>query len=217
MQTKLFCAGELSKAKVLVIGHDPRLQESNTHANYAFFADYYLRPAPTRRNELAKYRLAEAVYSYISHLTNYQYAADQFVLTNLCNTRLPHAPKGKTVLIPEEEAFAGINAVQDILSESQIEVIFAMSAQVNYWLQKFSFYPAVFEFLDNAKPKPKGIDHKPPYYEPKRSGVFHSFADDAILLMGVGGFSLYFISRIGHYGEQLRKHIARLTKSASMN
>lgn len=32
--------GELSKAKVLVIGHDPRLRANDTIAEYYFFADY---------------------------------------------------------------------------------------------------------------------------------------------------------------------------------
>ena len=172
MPTTFFCADDLSKAKVLVIGHDPRLQESHTLADYAFFADYFLKPIPTRKSERAKYQLAEAVFSYISYLTSYKYPANQLVLTNLCNTALPHAPKGKTVYIPEAEARNGISVIQDILNSSRIEVIFAMSAQVNYWLQKLGFYPAVAEFLSNAEPKAKGTTHTPPYYEPVRGKAF---------------------------------------------
>jgi hypothetical protein len=121
MHTLPFCAGDLSKAQVLVIGHDPRLQESNTH---------------------------------------------------LCNVGLPHAPKGKTVLIPEQEAEAGVNVIRGILNQSSIEVIFAMSEQVNYWLQKLGFYPAVPDFLDKAEPKPRGLSHDPPYYEHRESKAF---------------------------------------------
>ena len=43
-----YCAGDLKNAKVLVIGHDPRLQNSNALANKAFFGDYYFEAIPTR-------------------------------------------------------------------------------------------------------------------------------------------------------------------------
>ena len=172
MSTNYFCAGELSGAIVLIIGHDPRLQESNTLANSAFFADYYFKPIPTQQKELAKYKLAEAVYNYIGHLTSHKYSASQIVLTNLCNSALPHAPKGKIVYIPENEAQQGINVIIDILNQSNIEVVFAMSEQVNYWLQKLGFYSKVSEFLSNAEPRVNGIIHKPPYYEPLRSKAF---------------------------------------------
>ena len=115
MQTAQFCAGDIKKAKVLVIGHDPRLRETNTLASNAFFADYYFRSIPTQRSERAKYNLAEAVFGYIGYLTSYKYSADQIVLTNLCNFALPHAPKGKTVFIPEEKARQGINEINDML------------------------------------------------------------------------------------------------------
>jgi len=77
MQTKHFCAGDLSKARVLVIGHDPRLQKSETQAEYALFANYFFKSTPTYRGDPAKYRLAEAVFKYISYLTSNKYVADQ--------------------------------------------------------------------------------------------------------------------------------------------
>ncbi len=120
----------------------------------------------------AKYNLAKAVFNYISNLTSFRYTADQIVLTNLCNNALPHAPKGKTVYIPESEARIGICTIQNILIQSCIEVIFAMSAQVNYWLQKLGFYPAVTEFLSSAEPKAKGVNYTPPYYEAKTGRAF---------------------------------------------
>jgi hypothetical protein len=172
MTTTFFCADDVSKAKVLVIGHDPRLQVSHTLADCAFFADYFFKPIPTRKSERAKYELAEAVFGYISYLTSYKYLANQIVLTNLCNTALPHAPKGKTVYIPEAEARNGISAIQAILSRSRVDVVFAMSAQVNYWLQKLEFYPVVAEFLSYAEPRAKGVTHTPPYYEATRSRAF---------------------------------------------
>jgi hypothetical protein len=170
--TAFFCAGDLSLAKILVVGHDPRLNKSDTLAERTFFADYFFKQIPAQRSELAKYRLAAAVFSYISHLTSYRYSASQIVLTNLCNSSLPHAPKGKTVYIPEAEAKKGIQTIQSIFSQADIELIFLMSNQVNYWLQKLGFYPAVRDYILGAEPKTKGVTHKDPYYDPKRSRAF---------------------------------------------
>lgn len=172
MQPDMFCAGDARKAKVLVVGHDPRLQETDTLAAKALFGDYYFKAIPTRGNELAKYKLAEAVYGYVGYLTSYKYTARQIALTNLCNEGLPHAPRGKTVYIPEDRALKGIREMKDILSGSDIEVIFAMSAQVNYWLQKLEFYPAVGEYVAAAEPLAKGVEHNPPYYEQRRGRAF---------------------------------------------
>jgi hypothetical protein len=172
MQTSHFCAGDISKSKILIIGHDPRLQESNTLAETAFFANYYFKPIPTQGNKRAKYKLAEAVFDYVSHLTSHKYSADQIVLTNLCNVPLPHSPKNKTVYISEENARQGINAISDILNQSDLEIIFAMSVQVNYWLQKLDFYPTVKEFISSAEPKKKGVTHEPPYYEQSQGRAF---------------------------------------------
>jgi hypothetical protein len=172
MPTSHFCSGAVNKAKVLVIGHDPRLQDSDTLAGNAFFGDYFFNKMPTRGNELAKYKLAEVVYGYIAYLTSYRFSADQIILTNLCNDPLPHSPKGKTVYIPEDKALRGIGEIQGILNSSEVEVIFAMSAQVNYWLQKLGFYPAVPEYLVAATPKPKGIVNERPFYDQSRSKAF---------------------------------------------
>jgi len=172
MQTKPFCADGLDNARILVIGHDPRLQASDTQAECAFFADYYFKPKPGRSSEIAKYRLAEATFNYIGQLTGNKFPADQLALTNLCNVGLPHAPKGKTVLIPVQEAQAGIQAINGILSQGQVEIIFAMSTQVNYWLQKLGFYPPVAEFLRKAEPEPNGFAGEQPYYAPRQSKAF---------------------------------------------
>lgn len=172
MSTLPFCSGDIHKAKVLVIGHDPRLQESDTLAGYAFFANYYFRAIPTNRSEFAKYRLAQAVYEYVAYLTSHRYVAGQIALTNLCNESLPHAPKGKIVYIPEDSAQKGIDAIRQIMAGSEIEVIFPMSVQVNYWLQKLGFYPPVSEYLSAAEPRSKGVCHQPPYYEQSRSKAF---------------------------------------------
>ena len=162
-ETKTF--GDTSKARVLVIGHDPRLQQSDTIAEYCFFADYFFKPIPTKSSELAKYNLAESLFSYIGYLTSYKYTSDKLIITNLCNKSLPHAPKGKTVLIPEEYAKEGIENINDIiLKSSRIEIIIAMSQQVNYWLQKIGFYFSTENYLEQSEPKMKMTENG--YYEP---------------------------------------------------
>ena len=45
--------------KVLLIGHDPRLQTSDTIAKYALFADYYFREQPKNSSGKRKYNFAK--------------------------------------------------------------------------------------------------------------------------------------------------------------
>lgn len=53
------------EAKALLVGHDPRLQNSNTIANYALFADYYFKPISNIQSEKRKYGLAKSSFEYI--------------------------------------------------------------------------------------------------------------------------------------------------------
>lgn len=161
--------GNLKTAKILAIGHDPRLQTSDTIAEYCFFADYFFKPIPPKKSERKKYQLASTLFDYIMHLTNHQYTADQLYITNLCNEALDHAPTGKMVLIPEKIAKLGVADISNILEGSKIQLIFAMSQQVNYWLQKFELYSSGDDFMEGARPKKKGLESNPPYYEPKNS------------------------------------------------
>ncbi|MFC1902361.1 hypothetical protein ACFLX3_05510 [Chloroflexota bacterium] len=153
-------------------GHDPGLQQSSTIADYCFFADYYFQPKPNRKSELCKYKLAEALYSYIRRLTDGQISDDKVLITNLCNETLPSSPKGKTNYIPLEEAEAGLKAIRTLLKDSSVKLIFSMSQQVNYWLQKLGFYGTDTGFLDKSEPKENGIKSKPSYYSPGKSGAF---------------------------------------------
>ncbi|MBN2103500.1 hypothetical protein JW835_05610 [bacterium] len=159
-------------ARVLVIGHDPRLQKSDTFARYAFFADYFFKPIPTSQSERAKYNLAASIFSCIGYLTSYQIKVDEISITNLCNCACDHAPKGKTVLIPEEKAIQGLEEIRAILNNSNIEIIFSMSQQVNYWLQKLGFCSTDEDFLKEAELKEKGLRHDPPYYEANKGRAF---------------------------------------------
>jgi len=163
--------GDKEKAKILVIGHDPRLINSPTLADYSFFSDYYFKSIPSKPNEKAKYKLAEALFNYILYLTSYKYTSDELFITNLCNDPLPSA-NGKTVYIPEDKAINGIQEIREILSNSNIKLIFAMSQQVNYWLQKLGFYTSEDSFLRKSEPSQKGINSKPPFYFPSDKDAF---------------------------------------------
>ena len=110
--------------------------------------------------------MAAKSFGQILDITKGRYKAEEIYVTNLCNEFLEHAPKGKTVLIPEPIAKKGYERIVKIISQYKtIEYIFPMSQQVNYWLQYFGLYNADTDFLKEAKPKQKGIDNKPPYYE----------------------------------------------------
>ncbi len=163
------------KAKALIIGHDPRLQNSDTIANYALFANYYFASIPIIQSEKRKYGLAKKTFDYLSFLTNNNIKPEQVYITNLCNNSLPHSPKGKTVYIPENEAKIGIENIEDILlANPSIEYIFPMSLQVNYWLQKLGFYNSKNDFLTNSEPKIIGKENSSPYYQPKKTKTFVS-------------------------------------------
>ena len=151
--------------EVLLIGHDPLLQKSDTKADYALFSNYYFCEELKNSSE-KKYGLAAKSFGQILDITKGRYKAEEIYVTNLCNEFLEHAPKGKTVLIPEPIAKKGYERIVKIISQYKtIEYIFPMSQQVNYWLQYFGLYNADTDFLNEAKPKQKGIDNKPPYYE----------------------------------------------------
>lgn len=100
--------GDLKKAKVLVIGHDPRLQHSDTIAEYCLFANYYFKQNIRNESEKRKRDLANSTFQQIMYLTNNKFNIEEIYLTNLCNEELPHAPLKKTVYIPEDKARNGI-------------------------------------------------------------------------------------------------------------
>jgi hypothetical protein len=160
-----------SKAKVLVIGHDPKLQKSDTMADKSFFANYFFDKIPPQGPERSKYKLAANLYSYIGYLTNYKFTADEIYVTNLCNEELPHAPKGKTVLITEDKAKKGVGDIKQILNDNPgIKIIFALSEQANYWLQYFGLYNSNDDYINEAKPNEKGLREN--YYKTEKKSPF---------------------------------------------
>ena len=170
MTTKIW--GNPEKAKVLVIGHDPGLQRSPTIANYCFFADYYFQPKPSSSSELSKYKLAESLFNCIRDLTAGQFSDDKILIINLCNETLVPSPKGRTNYITREKAEDGLRTIRNLLEESKVKLIFAMSQQVNYWLQQLGFYDTDTQFLQMSEPKEIGTYNKQPYYQPKKTGAF---------------------------------------------
>ena len=167
--------GDPQSAKVLLIGHDPRLQKSDTIAQYALYADYYFRfPArPKYGPDAKKYGLAKQTFDYAAWLTAGRYTAQQALVTNLCNEALPHAPGGGTVCIPEPKARDGTAAIRGLLAQGQVDVIFAMSQQVTYWLMALGFCEADAAYLRAAAPRAAGAAHDPPFYAPVKQGMFH--------------------------------------------
>jgi len=159
--------------RALLIGHDPRLQNSDTQAEYVLFANYFFDNTIKDRSFKSKYGLAASAYSQITHITNGKIKPEEIYITNLCNFALPHAPQSKTVYIPEDKAIAGVENIKRIIEENQsIEYIFPMSLQVNYWLQKLGLYYSNDEFIEKSTPKTIGVQNKPPYYEPNGKSPF---------------------------------------------
>lgn len=163
------------EAKVLLIGHDPRLQESKTIAQYALFADYYFKEEQKAVSEKKKQKFARNSINNILELTKNKFRAENIYVTNLCNDELPKddSIKGKTVFIPRDKAKKGVEHINDILAKNpSIEYVFAMSQQVNYWLQELGLYPQQPGFIEKAMPKDKGVKNNPPYYEAKKGRAF---------------------------------------------
>lgn len=153
--------------RALLIGHDPRLQQSDTQAEYVLFANYYFDKTIRDRAFKSKYGLAASAFNQITHITNGKIKPEEIYITNLCNSALPHAPEDKTVYIPEDKAIAGVENIKRIIEENKsIEYIFPMSLQVNYWLQKLGLYFSNDEFIEKSTPKTIGVQNKPPYYQP---------------------------------------------------
>jgi hypothetical protein len=163
--------GDIEKAQVLVIGHDPRLRNSDTIAEYVLFADYY---AQNKNPKSSKYGIAKNTFEQIFDLTCNKFKKEDLYITNLCNEELPRPNKG-TVYLTEKHALEGIDRLEQILNDSNIKYIFPTSQQVNYWLQRLGFYSYIEEYMKGAEPRPAGVRCNPPSYAAKKSSVFREF------------------------------------------
>ena len=150
--------GNIDKARILVIGHDPRLQRSDAQAQYAFFLNYLEEPRQTRSSERRKYDFASSVVNYIRHLGGPSVALEDMFFTNLCNEFLERPIAGGTVLITDDAAERGIQAIEGILLSGSFKVILSMAPQVLYHLVRLDFVTNPDEnllaFLKTARPSP---------------------------------------------------------------
>jgi hypothetical protein len=150
--------GDVSTATILIIGHDPRLQRSQTEAEIAFFFDYLARPRPKSRPEARKYDLAQAVWDYINELAGYNVPLAELYVTNLCNEFLAHTPGSGTVLIPDAQAQRGVQQIVQIVAGGHFQVILPMAVQPFYHLCRLGFIDEdnelVKRFVAGARPRP---------------------------------------------------------------
>lgn len=148
--------GNINTATILVIGHDPRLQRSQTEAEVAFFFDYLTRPRPKSRPEARKYDLAQAVWDYINELAGYDIPLAELYVTNLCNEFLAHTPGSGTVLIPDDQAQRGVQRIVQIVADGHFKVILPMAVQPFYHLCRLDFIDEdselVRRFVAGARP-----------------------------------------------------------------
>jgi hypothetical protein len=156
--------GSIDKARILVIGHDPRLQKSDAQAQYAFFLNYLEEPRPTRPAERRKYDFASSVVNYVQHLGGPSVSLEDMFFTNLCNEFLERPIDGGTVLITDEAAEKGTHAIEHILSSGSFKVILSMAPQVFYHLVRLGFVANPDEnllaFLRTARPSPAAAVRK---------------------------------------------------------
>ena len=161
-------------AKVLIIGEDPNLQWSDTLPQYVMFTDYYFRKIPYDLGERSRYMEAKKLFEMVEDLSDFKYKADDVYVTCLCNDTLERPAKGKRTLIPEQKALKGIEHIKWILQQNpEIEVIFALSQQTNYWLQKSGFVESDELFLKAAEPRRTGVQDIMPYYQPVNPKAFN--------------------------------------------
>lgn len=210
--------GNLTTAKALVIGHDPLLQASSAKADYAFFADLYYKPIPKGGHELRQYGLAKKMYDYIAWLSSDRYQPQDLYVTNLCNVHLKRTAQNmkKTVYIPKKHAEDGTEELKMIIGKGSFETVFAMSPQVNYWLQELGFCESREDFLLSAKPKKCDADLG--FYTPSGKPPFLKICGCRLMAQGVPLFPILHVKQYPltkrmkpHYGpllENVRKALA---------
>jgi|GEM_PF-676603 len=154
--------GNLATAKVLVIGHDPKLQTGSTRAEFTFFMDYMEECRPATTSERAKHDLALCTYCYIKTLTGRSASFEDIYFTNLCNQFLERNGKG-TILIQCSIADQDIQEIEEILNKGSFEVILPMAQQVFYHLVRKGFVEGASSenlatFLKKSQPRQKAAE-----------------------------------------------------------
>ncbi len=156
--------GDAGKAKILVIGHDPKLQRSDAQAQYAFFLDYLQRPPPILPSERRKYDFASAVVRYTNYLAGTNLLLKDMLFTNLCNEFLERPIGRGTVLITDDAADRGIQAIKSMLRGGSFKLILSMTPQVFYHLARTGFITHLnenlSEFFKRAQPRLSARERK---------------------------------------------------------
>ena len=156
--------GDPQTAKILLIGHDPRLQSSRAEAEKAFFFEYLERyqVRPTYGPDARKYDLAHAVWDYVNELAGRWIPLNQLYVTNLCNEFIPSSQGKGTVLIPNELAALGVEAIRAIISQGNFHLILPMSVQTFYHLCRLGFLDEhderILTFTQKARPSPRKVN-----------------------------------------------------------
>lgn len=149
--------GDLCTAIILVIGHDPRLQDSPAQAEFAFFFEYLTRPRPSAPSDRSKYGLAQAVVDYVSELVGRDVPLPELYVTNLCNQFIPQPGSG-TVLIPDALARQGVEQIEQTVNAAHFKVLLPMAVQTFYHLCRLGFLDeqsdALARFVAGARPRP---------------------------------------------------------------
>lgn len=149
--------GDLRTASILVIGHDPRLQNSQTEARFAFFFEYLQNARPTAPSEAEKYDLANAVWQYMNQLAHQDLPLDALYVTNLCNHFLERGEVRGTLLIPDTLAQEGVRQIEQIVAQGHFKIIVPLSLQTFYHLCRLNFLdedtPTIAEFIRAARPQ----------------------------------------------------------------
>jgi hypothetical protein len=184
--------GDPKRACVMVIGHDPRLQNSNTEASCAFFLDYLdKQPRSNKASEKRKCELAKAVVSYVRYLVGASLPLEDMYFTNLCNTFLDRSISKGTVLIPNELANRGVEEIEKAISRGSFKVILVMAPQVFYHLIRTGFVADSNKNLERSfSPSPSAIekrDYKPSSKSPflKVCGEIYHHRNDSIPIIPI--------------------------------
>lgn len=164
--------------EVLLIGENSTLQWKDEVLEHAMFLDYYFRHAPYDLGERSRYSEARTIFESLEDMSSGVCRAERVHGTLLSNEILARPPRGKHILLPEEEAKSGLKHINEILKRyPTIKYIFVMGMQTNYYLQKFGFYSSAEfteEFIHGAEPRRTGINSPNPYYQPVNAKPFRN-------------------------------------------
>ncbi len=163
-------------AKVLLIGENSTLQWKDEVIECAMFLDYYFDHAPYDLGERSRYSEAKTIFEYLKEISAGDCRPEQVYGTLLCHDPLYRAPRGKHILIPEKQAESGLLHIKKVLKDNpNIEYIYAMGLQTNYYLQKLGFYSSgelKEEFVKGAEPRRVGLNSYDPFYQPVNAKPF---------------------------------------------